>query len=83
MEDSLKTNWEVIAATNNWYNHEPLLLYNADPKILPGFPHSRGYIRNLVTGKVRDDDLARNVFKIGKFPAIRISSMNWLATETN
>jgi hypothetical protein len=54
-----------------------------DVEKLPGFPYSKGYFRNLVTGQTSEKELKAAVFRIGKFPAIRKNDLvRWLAERT-
>ena len=76
-----KTTWQTIATENGWPN--PILLKNTDPDRLPGFPYSRGGFRNRVTGKDADSELKKEIFFIGKYPAIRRASLvDWLDRQT-
>jgi hypothetical protein len=66
--------WEET--TKSW--PDPILLKDVDK--LPGFPYSKGHIRNLVTGKKHDPALKKQVFHIGKFAAIRRCAIgDWLS----
>jgi hypothetical protein len=69
--------WAEIA--KDW--PDPILL--KDIGKLEGFPYSKGYIRNLVTGQTCESDLKASVFHIGKYPALRRGVMvGWLAGRT-
>jgi hypothetical protein len=69
--------WEEI--TKEW--PDPIRLKDLDK--LPGFPYSKGYFRNLVTGKTSEKELKAAVFRIGKFPAIRRGDLTgWLVKRT-
>ena len=69
--------WTEIA--ENW--PDPILL--KDLGKLVGFPYSKGYIRNLVTGQTCESELKNSVFRIGKFPALRRDVLvDWLAGRT-
>ena len=69
--------WSEIA--KNW--PDPILL--KDVGKLQGFPYSKGYIRNLVTGQKCEPELKAAVFRIGKYPAMRRGVMvEWLARRT-
>jgi hypothetical protein len=69
--------WSEIAET--W--PDPILL--KDLGKLSGFPYSKGYFRNLVTGKTCEPALKKAVFRIGKFPAIRrVDLTGWLVKRT-
>ena len=69
--------WAEIA--ENW--PDPILLKGVEE--LDGFPYSKGYIRNLVTGQTCEPELKASVFRIGRFPAVRRDVMvEWLAGRT-
>ncbi len=69
--------WKEISL--NW--PDPILL--KDLGKLDGFPYSRGYFRNLVTGQTCEPELKKSVFHIGKFPALRRDIIvGWLAERT-
>lgn len=58
-------------------------IYLKDVEKLEGFPYSKGYIRNLVTGQTCEPELKASVFRIGKFPALRRDVMvGWLSGRT-
>ena len=76
-----KTTWENIAETNAW--PDPVLLKNMTADRLPGFPYSRGGFRNRVTGAAADPELTKEIFFIGKYPAIRRAGLiSWLDGRT-
>jgi hypothetical protein len=71
------TVWNEIS--KDW--PDPIRLKDLDK--LSGFPYSKGYFRNLVTGQTSEKELKAAVFRIGKFPAIRRGDLTgWLATRT-
>ncbi len=58
-----------------------VLAMNCDRDRLDGFPYRRGYFRNIITGKEKDQSLKS--FKIGKHLAIlRDDLVVWLAKRT-
>lgn len=69
--------WEEIS--KDW--PDPILLKNISD--LNGFPYSKGYFRNLVTGETSEKELKAAIFRIGKFPAIRKGDLaGWLVKRT-
>ena len=76
-----KTTWQEISEANGWT--DPILLKDLSPEKTPGSPYSRGHIRNLVTGQNPDPDLKKEIFFIGRYPAIRRAGwVNWLDSKT-
>jgi hypothetical protein len=69
--------WIILA--KDW---PPVILAkNADRHELPGFPYTKGYFRNLITGKEKDNTLPS--FKIGKLLAVTKDDLiDWLARRT-
>ena len=81
MKRKIKTTWQEIAKQNKW--QDPLLLKNLSPERTPGCPYSCGHIRNLVTGKNPDPKLKKEIFFIGRYPAIRRAAwVAWLDYKT-
>ncbi len=71
--------WESIG--EKWPNI--ILAKDADRRRLDGFPYARGYIRNLLTGKDRDETLAQHSFKVGKYLALKKNGLIfWLSQRT-
>lgn len=70
--------WNQVAA--DW----PPILFakDCDRKTLPGFPYTKNYLRNLLTGKDKDETL--ETFKVGKLLAIKKNNLvGWLARRTS
>jgi hypothetical protein len=80
MQENFSTTWADIGA--QW--PDPIQLRDADRKRLPGFPYSKGYIRNLTTGLTRRDPaLADHVFYCGRYPQVRKQVLiDWLESRT-
>lgn len=77
MENDLLKLWEGIA--EDWPT--VILCKDADRKTLDGFPYAKGYFRNLLTGKNRDESLP--VFRVGKLLATKkFDLVRWLAKRT-
>jgi hypothetical protein len=70
--------WNQIAA--DW---PPILLAKeCDRKTLQGFPYSKNYFRNLLTGKTKDETIP--TFRVGKLLAVTKAEMvGWLARRTS
>lgn len=75
------TIWENLAEANHW--PDPILLKDMTPEKMPGFPYSRGGFRNRVTGANPDPELSKEIFFIGKYPAMRRKPLvKWLDAKT-
>jgi len=69
--------WEEVS--RSW----PEIILLKDVNRLEGFPYSRGYFRNLCTGSQADTFLRENLFRVGKFPAMRkLPLATWLEKRT-
>jgi hypothetical protein len=72
-----KTTWGELSKA--W----PEIILLKDVNRLENFPYSRGYFRNLCTGHQADVFLRENLFRVGKFPAMRKQPLAaWLEKRT-
>lgn len=66
--DTSASFWGKIAEASDWPTI--VLLKDADKRILPNFPFSRGHIRNLFTGREKNQEFAGRVFCVGRYKAM-------------